>query len=84
MFTQQEKTTLMDTSLIDMDDELRQSIPKASDLKNSQTVQDHMNDIIKKDKIKGCFLARSLRQKYLLLPNKLRSHFHKLYLFRSH
>jgi len=50
----------MDTSLIDMDDELRQSIPKASDLKNSQTVQDHMNDIIKKDKIKGCFLARPL------------------------
>jgi len=27
---------------------------------------------------------RSLRQKYLLLPNKLRSYFHKLYLFRSH
>ena len=47
MFTQQEKTTLMDTSLIDMDDELRQSIPKASDLKNSQTVQDHMNGTIK-------------------------------------
>ena|GEM_PF-2771834 len=46
MFTQQEKTTLMDTSLIDMDDELRQSIPKASDFKNSQTVQDHMNGTI--------------------------------------
>jgi len=28
--------------------------------------------------------TRSLRQKYLLLPNKLRSYFHKLYLFRSH
>jgi len=30
------------------------------------------------------YRARSLRQKYLLLPNKLRSYFHKLYLFRSH
>ncbi len=49
----QESQSIVRTQLVDATDDIARGLPKASDLKNSQTVQKHINDIIKRGAYKG-------------------------------